>query len=143
MTKLGRPIKWDEKTIEKIRIKLDEYIEESDVPIISEFSYQNNISRQRLYEFANDYEEFSDTFKKCTTKKEAQLEKLGLLNIINPTMAIFSLKQLGWTDKQQIEHSGETTSNVKAEIKPSIDYSKLSSEELIQLESIINKSAQS
>jgi len=54
------------------------------------------------------------------------------------TAQIFWLKNrkpAEWRDKQQIEHSGETTHNVKQ----SLDLSKLSDEELNILEKIANK----
>ena len=36
-------------------------------------------------------------------KKEANLEKGLLGNVLNPTGAVFSLKQLGWSDRQEID----------------------------------------
>ena len=113
---MGIHKKWTKPVIEKIRVQFELYIEATDIPIVSEFAYQNNISRQRLYEFAENGELFSDTIKKCITKKEAQLEKLGLLSVINPSMAIFSLKQLGWKDKQEVEMSGGLDNTVTIKI---------------------------
>jgi hypothetical protein len=55
-----------------------------------------------------DFEEFSDPIKVLIDKKEAALERKALDGEVNTTMAVFSLKQLGWSDKQQVEHSGET-----------------------------------
>jgi hypothetical protein len=102
----GRPRKYTKELIEEIRVKLDEYIDNNDIPILAEFAYQNNIKRARLYELRNEDEDFSCTMEKIKAKKEAQLEKLGLMNVINSTVSIFSLKQLGWSDKQQIDVSG-------------------------------------
>ena len=42
-------------------------------------------------------------------KKEAQLERLALEKQIDSRMAIFSLKQLGWKDKAELEHTGNVT----------------------------------
>ena len=81
------------------------YTDNVTVPIISEFCYKNDIRKQRLYED----DRFSDSIKRLIEKKEANLEKLALAGKVNTTMAIFSLKQLGWTDKQEISHSGEVT----------------------------------
>ena len=50
--------------------------------------------------------ELSYAIKRLMLKKEAQLEKLALKGKIDKTMAIFSLKQIGWRDKHEIEHSG-------------------------------------
>ena len=99
---MGRPIEYTEKKIEEIKGLFEKYIDETEIPIITEFAYRNNVLRQRLYEF----EEISDTIKRCIDKKEAQLQRLALEGKINVTMAIFSLKQLGWKDRQEIEHAG-------------------------------------
>jgi len=100
--KMGRPRNYTDKQVEKFLKLFEEYIKDTDIPIISEFAYLNDLPREIIY----DYEEFTTLRKKAINKKEAQLEKLGLLNVVNSSMAIFSLKQLGWSDKQDIEHSG-------------------------------------
>jgi len=89
----------------------EEYIDKTDIPIIAEFAANSKIYKQRLYE----WEEFADSIKRAISKKEASLERGALDNKINVTMAIFSLKQLGWKDKQEIDHqqSGEWLLTVK------------------------------
>ncbi|MFA5638847.1 MAG: hypothetical protein WC961_08205 [Anaerovoracaceae bacterium] len=91
----GRPRKYTKEYLAEIIEKLDHYIDETPIPVVAEFAYQNKIPRQALYR----YEELSDTIKRLIDKKEAQLERLALKGEINQSMAIFSLKQLGWTDK--------------------------------------------
>jgi predicted CopG family antitoxin len=66
----------------------------------------HKVPRQKLYEFAEKNEEFNDTIKELIDKKEAQLERLALEKGIDNTMAIFSLKQLGWKDRTETEHTG-------------------------------------
>lgn len=77
--------------------KLKAYIEDPKnlVPIIQEFCFLNDVSRDTLY----DNPEFSMLLKKLIAKKESMLEKLALQNKINVSQAIFSLKQLGWRDR--------------------------------------------
>lgn len=94
-----------------IRADLEKYIEETDIPIVAEFAYKNNIPRQYLYEL----EEISDTIKRLIDKKEAQLERLALKGEIDKTMAVFSLKQLGWKDQQDIK--AELSANAEVIIK--------------------------
>ena len=96
--KIGRPKTYNKVQIKEISEKLSIYIDESDVPIVAEFAYKNDIPRTTFY----DYPEFSTLIKKLLDKKEAQLEKLAAFNVINSTMAVFSLKQLGWSDKQEM-----------------------------------------
>lgn len=100
----GRPVKWTATIIEELKIKLEEYTDGTDIPILADFCTKNKVLKQRLYE----RHELSDSIKMLIQKKEANLELGCLTNAINPTMAIFSLKQLGWSDKTEVkaEHSG-------------------------------------
>ena len=111
---VGRPRTFTDEQVAEIREKLVQYIATTEIPIVAEFAYQNDMNRQILY----DYPEFSTLTKKLIAKKEAQLERKGLMNEVNSTMAIFSLKQLGWTDKQEMKIEGGDT---PVEIKQTID----------------------
>jgi len=107
---MGRPVtKWTPEAKQELNEKFLKYIEETEIPIFAEFAYKNSVNRDMLYTF----DELKSTIKKCHEKKEAQLERLSLQNKINVTMAIFSLKQLGWKDKQEIEQSGEWSLTIK------------------------------
>lgn len=102
MAKRGRPVSvWTEERLKKVKKEMHEYTEQADIPILAEFAYTYGYPREELYK----HEELAHAIKNMMSKKEAQLEKLGLLNVVNSTMAVFSLKQLGWTDKQEVEHS--------------------------------------
>jgi len=99
---MGRPKIYTDEFIEALRVKLEAYINDNIIPIIAEFAYINDLYGQRLYAFAEKNADFMDTMKKAISKKTAQLEKLSLENEINVPMSIFSLKQLGWSDKKEI-----------------------------------------
>ena len=86
---------------DEILCKLEKYIEETDIPIVAEFAYLNNIRRTFLYE----NKVLSNAIKRLIDKKESQLERKGLDKTIDKTMAIFSLKQLGWRDTQELNHT--------------------------------------
>lgn len=90
----GRPRKWDRH---ELYDDLMQYIEKTDIPILAEFAYKTGITRDLLYEMP----ELSDAIKACAAKKEAALESKALKGDVNCTMAIFSLKQLGWTDRNE------------------------------------------
>lgn len=105
----GRPRNYNAEQIEEIKEIMERYIDETDLPIVAELAYTNNIPRQTFY----DYPEFSTLLKKLLDKKETQLEKLGAFNVINSTMAVFSLKQLGWRDKQEISLGNQDNEPVK------------------------------
>lgn len=75
------------------------------IPILKEFCYQNDIPSNHIY----DHKEFTESIKTLIDKKEAQLEREALSGKIDKTMAIFSLKQLGWSDKQDVSLFGGVT----------------------------------
>ena len=95
----GRPREYDR---EALAVEFEKYISETEIPIVAEFSAKHWITKDLVY----DWPEFSSLIKSCTFKKEAALERQMLKNKINVTAAIFSLKQLGWSDKQEHKHSG-------------------------------------
>ena len=125
----GRPSKLSQKEINELVEKFERYIEETEIPIVADFAAQNGLHKQYLY----DRPEFSDLIKRALSKKEAALEKGALTGTLNAPMAIFSLKQLGWRDKHEIEHSGETKHVVTH------DLSTLGPDELAKLEEMLEK----
>lgn len=95
--KVGAPVtKWTAEYLKSMESKIIDYTNKTKIPILAEFAYTHNVLREQLYQ----YPELSYAIKRLMTKKESQLEKYGLSK--NNTMAIFSLKQLGWTDKNEI-----------------------------------------
>ncbi len=111
-SKGGRPIKYTAELCAEINKKLQDYVKKTKCPIIAEFCYINDIRKQVLY----DYPQFSDSIKRLIEKKECYLEKYGLKK--NSSMAIFSLKQLGWTDKSEI--TGKDGKDLINEVKITI-----------------------
>ena len=110
MAKRGAPVTvYTEERIQEIKALIDLYTDESAIPILAEFCYTNNIRKQRLYEIP----ELTDSIKKMMEKKEAQLEKGALGGKINTSVAIFSLKQLGWRDKVEISGDKENPLELK------------------------------
>lgn len=93
---MGRPPKYTPEEIEEMKAQMLDYLNNTDMPIISEFAYTHDVTRPYLYA----HPEFMTLLKKMVDKKITYLEKKGLNNEINVAMAIFSLKQLGFSDKQ-------------------------------------------
>ncbi len=110
----GRNPKYDDELIDRLVVKFKEYIENNEIPIIAEFAYMNEIPKQILYE----REQFSTLIKICTAKKETALERGALLGALNPTMAVFSLKQMGWTDRQQVESTNHNMNTDVTNLTP-------------------------
>jgi hypothetical protein len=97
---MARPREWDR---EALREEFLQYIDSTDIPIVAEFAHTRGVSRDQLYEWP----ELADALKACITKKEFALETLALRNKVNCTMAIFSLKQLGWSDRNDLTVKGD------------------------------------
>lgn len=90
---------WKERPHDREAIlrALEAYIDEEEVPIVAEFCSRNKIKRTTLL----SWPESADLVEMSKLKKEAALESGALSGQLNTTAAIFSLKQLGWTDRQE------------------------------------------
>lgn len=107
--KRGRPPK---VTIEQLIDGVDDYLSNTEIPIVTDYALKSGISRNRLYELAKGNEELSTAIKKITDTKEVVLERGCLEGRYNPTMAIFSLKQMGWRDKVEVEDTIKTDTGI-------------------------------
>lgn len=94
--KTGRPRKHDRAALLE---SLLAYIDATEIPAVTEWAYKQGIHRQQAYGMP----ELSDALKLCATKKEANLERAALEGRIPVAMAIMSLKQLGWSDRQRVD----------------------------------------
>ena len=103
------PSKYTLKFIEKERVALDRWAGEKKATLnvnfwLGDFAVERGYCRQRLSEFAESNEKFSDTLKKAKQIQENKIVKGALLNKFNPAMAIFALKNVaGWRDKKEME----------------------------------------
>ena len=120
--KAGQPPKY--KTPEDLQSKIDEYFEEGhnkrkvevgkgdnkqviEIPVLTVSGlayYLGFASRQSFYDYEKT-DKFSYTIKRARLFIEREYEEQ--IQIGNPAGAIFALKNFGWTDKQQIEHSND------------------------------------
>lgn len=99
-TKSKRPGRPREHNRENLRESLLQYIESRTIPVVSEWAYLNGVPRQKVYAMP----ELAEALQLAITKKEANLELGALAGKINVSMAIMSLKQIGWSDRRQVEH---------------------------------------
>lgn len=86
--------------IESIRIKFKEYIENTPLPIVSEFAYEIDVSKQIFY----DHEELRPLTERATLKKVAAYERGMVTGTLEVAACIFALKQHGWKDRQEVEN---------------------------------------
>lgn len=108
----GRPKVWTKDAIEALADDLDAWAKDPSAMFLASFCRDNGTHRQRLYEFAKESPKFADSLKRAETACEANIAEGTADGAIPPAFGIFGLKQRGWTDKQEIEHSGEVKSKV-------------------------------
>lgn len=119
---VGRPPMF--KTAEQLQQKIDDYftkgrnvrkiiegkgvnLKTTDVPVITITGlalYLGFCDRQSLYDM-EDLPKFTCTVKKARCRVENNYEEMMQVNI-NPAGPIFALKNMGWKDKRETEHSG-------------------------------------
>lgn len=87
--------------------QIELYLEREEIPILKDLCYQQNWDYDYFMVLRGRDEEVDRSIKKLINRKEAQLEKLALQGKIDKTMAVFSLKQLGWKDRQEIALSDD------------------------------------
>ena len=97
---MGRPRVYDR---DAIGLAFEQYIEQTEIPILAEFATKHKLHKQFMY----DCPEFADLVKRCLSKKESALERMAVAGNVNCAMAIFSLKQMGWSDRQDLTHKGD------------------------------------
>lgn len=100
----GRPAKWDDE--EQLMLSVESYFDNSDnKPTISGLAHHLGFeSRQSVYDYQEDGHKFSYIIKRAVLFIES-VHEAGLYNQSN-SGHIFWLKNRGWSDKQEIEHSG-------------------------------------
>ncbi len=99
----GRPPKY--KTSEELEAAIFEYWEklDKDKPTVTGLAlFLGFESRQSFYKYEQDGE-FSYTIKKARLRIESIYEQN--LHSGNPTGSIFALKNFGWSDKTEIDHT--------------------------------------
>lgn len=116
----GRPLKFPDA--EELHKQIDLYFDSCDKShepyTITGLALYLDTTRQTLLEYEGEVEgrkkkdpAFADTIKRAKLKVENYAE-IQLLSSAHPTGAIFALKNHGWSDKQELDHTGNLTVNV-------------------------------
>lgn len=104
---------------------LDSYtaycVKQKEVPILKEvfvkkgwdYMYVTQILNGKLLEQKPSDDRLDRSIRNLINAKEYMLERLGLKGKISTTMAVFSLKQLGWRDQQQVDVGTDTKKSIK------------------------------
>jgi hypothetical protein len=104
---------------EAVESYLAECLKRRKVPIFKEVTVKQNwtyMNAERLRS-KEGYEAYAEAVNKLFDAKEYMLERLGLDGKVDKTMAIFSLKQLGWKDQQSMEIGASKDNQINITLK--------------------------
>ena len=115
MAKVGKPLKY--RSSKEFKDKVNEYFATNagSLTLSGLILSIGFCSRQSWYEYEKTGE-YGDICKTARLRLEEYYEKLLVL-LKNPGGPIFWLKNAGWTDQQQIEHSGTISNIVRFPLK--------------------------
>lgn len=106
---MARPRKYKEPA--KMQAEIDIFFAEEETPTITGLALALGFtSRADLINYEGYSQEFHYTIKKAKLKIECEYEKA--LRKHNSTGPIFALKNFGWSDKQEIEHTGDISHKI-------------------------------
>jgi hypothetical protein len=100
----GRPFSIDR---EELKLKMLDYLNGEGYKTITNFCVKNRVSRRYLYTLCDQDEELKHISEQILLSREDHLEKGGLSGDLNAGMAKFALSQLGWSEKQEIDHTSK------------------------------------
>lgn len=99
----GRPTNYQNP--EELQRLVDDYFDTENQPTLAGLAVHLGLSRKTLYNYA-ERDEFLHIIKKAREKVEALYEKRAIYGDKQVTGVIFALKNMGWSDRQDIT-SGE------------------------------------
>ena len=112
----GRPTEWTEERIEALADKLIAWSKVHTSCYLESFCAKNETYPQKLSELAQKSEKFSEALKRARASCASNLAEATAGGEMPPAFGIFALKQHGWRDKQEVEHSGEVKGSGVIEI---------------------------
>lgn len=119
---MGRPKKYTDKYLRRLAVNLVKYAQKSPIPLKQDFARLNKFSAQRMSEFANNNELFSEALKRFEDIQQYKIIIAGMAGKINTTMAIFTLKNVaGWRDVSERVNSGKIDINMEGDLGFSIE----------------------
>ena len=113
----GRPTKYNQK----IQQKADEYVAgahigaQDPVPSVAGLACYLDANKQTLYNWADQHPQFLDTLERCKERQEKLALMGGLTNEFNASIVKLLLNNHGYSDKQQVEHSGNMPLSIRVE----------------------------
>jgi len=115
--KVGRPTKYRANLVNE----LDAFTKGANIPYLEEFASEIGVDEDTITNWGKEHRKFFGAIKRLKTKQKAMLQKLGLHNKVNSSMAIFQLKAnhgLMETEKRQIEYPSGISISVGGDPNP-------------------------
>ena len=110
---MGRPKKYTDKWINKMAVKLLHYAQGHPLPLKQDFASQNKFASEMMSRFASSNDKFHQALKRFEDIQQKKIISAAMLNKINTTFAIFTLKNVaGWRDVQEIKGGNITNIHV-------------------------------
>lgn len=104
----GRPQKYTQEFIEREAEALEKWMLNPDSIYFKRFAFDRGYSQQRLSEFADVSERFSETLARAREWQEIRLAEGGLKNEFNSGFCKFVMgNACGWTDRTETKLSGD------------------------------------
>lgn len=91
-----------------------EYADRAELPSVIRFAHDVGYAKSRLYAIAEKDEEMRAALDYIIESREEALANGGLRGTFTQSVSIFCLKQLGWSDRQEIELGKETRQTMAA-----------------------------
>jgi len=108
MTKPGPKPIWTDERLDELADQMDAYYEANPQEFTLEaFCAENRLWPQRITEFAQKNTRIAEALKVAKNHCALQLARKTAAGLMPPAFGIFGLKNNGWSDKQEIEHSGQ------------------------------------
>ncbi len=106
---MARPKKYTKHWLCKIAVKMLQYAETTELPLMEDFASKNNFWCQRVSEWGKEYVWFSEAINRF---KQICVYKWLTAKDVAPAIKIFTLKNIaGWRDdfnfRGNVEHSGK------------------------------------
>lgn len=117
----GRPSKYDDKALETSRDYVINYEKKYDdvIPTIAGLAVLLKVRRETIYEWLKNDEltEFSNTVEELLATQEKILLKNGLMGAFNANITKLVLSSHGYSDRSQVENSGEQKIVVETRVR--------------------------
>jgi len=101
------------KTPEELQAVIDEYFNGNNKPTLAGLAVALKIDRQTLYNY-KDRDDFHEIIMDATSRVEAVYEENMIYNRdTNVVGLVFALKNMGWSDRQDINQQTELSGSVQ------------------------------